>query len=133
MSLIWGSDNIGKFDVKRIYEIPWGKKEATRSSDRRRNGGFRGVVWPLLEIIDAQPTLVYKHTGAKRLVFPRENSYSVPLIGPLWESRTPWKNVRIQIAEERLSVRSLSRTSGNIPEASSSSTECLEQRVQQEW
>lgn len=23
VSLIWGSDNIGKFDVKRIYEIPW--------------------------------------------------------------------------------------------------------------
>lgn len=57
-----------------------GEKEATRSSDRRRNGGFGGVMWPLLEIIDAQPTLVYKHTGAKRLMFPRENSYSIPLI-----------------------------------------------------
>lgn len=54
-----------------------GKTEATRSSDRKRNGGFRGVAWPLLAIIKAQPTLVYQHTGDKGFCFLGE--IAIPL------------------------------------------------------
>lgn len=71
MSLIWGSDNIGKPYVRKIYERPRGDKK--KPQDLVIGGEMvvsRGVKWPLLEIIKAQPICWYMSTlGIKGVCF----------------------------------------------------------------